>query len=78
MRKKVTLSESAKAMHEENFLSSGDGEDKKDRKMEVNKETEEAVNKKEKREEEKEENEIVSVKRRCVDFTSAGAFDILG
>ena len=72
-------------MHEENFLSSWlreDGEDKRERHMEVDRVTEEEMGKKKRiREEEKEENETVIVKRRCVNLVSwviRGAVVILG
>ena len=68
-------------MHEENFLSSWlrkDGDDKKGRQMEADRETKEEMSKKKKktREEEKEENETVIVKRRCVNLLSPEAFNI--
>ena len=44
--------------------------------MEVDKETEEEVNRRRNREEEKEENETVIVERRCVNLVSAEAIDI--
>ena len=68
-----------KAMHEENFLSSWlreDEKNKEERIMEVEKETREGTGKKRIREEEKEENEMVIVKRRCVNSVSTEAFEI--
>ena len=68
-----------KAMHEKNVLSSWlrkDGEDKKGRSMETERETKENMCTKRTREEEREENETGSAKRRCVGFISAEASDI--
>ena len=68
-----------KSMHEENFLSSWlrkDEEDKKERTMEVDRETKEEMGKKWIRDEEKGENETVIVERRCVNPVSTEAFDI--
>ena len=61
LRKKVTLLENIRRC---SWLRD-DGEDKKESKMEVDKETKGETGKKMIREEEKEENETVVVKRRC-------------
>ena len=58
------------AMHEENFLSSSwlreDGEDKREKEIEVDRVPKEEVSKKRKRVWEKEEDGTVIVKRKCV------------
>ena len=62
-----------KTMCEKNFLSNWlreVGEDKKERTMDVDRETKEEVSNKRAREEEKEENETVIVERRCVNPVS--------
>ena len=53
-----------------------DGKDKKERTMEVDREVEEDKCEKRRREEDKEENDMVIVKRRCVNLVSTEAFDI--
>ena len=66
------------AMHQGTFLSSWlreVGEDNKERKMVVDRETKEEGSNKRTREEEKEENETVIVKRRCVNLVLTEAFD---
>ena len=68
-----------KAMHEEKILSCWlreDGKEKKERTMEIGKESTEEMGKKRRREEEKDENETGSVKRLCVGSLSVEAFDI--
>ena len=66
-------------MHEENFMISWlreDGKNKEEGMMEVEEDTREETGKKRIREEEKEDNEIVIVKRRCVNSVSTEAFEI--
>ena len=69
------------AMHEENFLTSWEDLVGKEERKKEEQNIREEVKKKGKREEEeqegeKEENEVVWVKRRCVDFISSEASDI--
>ena len=67
-KEEVDVVREHKGMHEDNFLSSWlreVGEDKKEREMEVDRETKEEVSKTRTREEEKEENETVIGKKVC-------------